>query len=80
MLNSMRKSLDYYTRNFGPYAHKEARIVEFPRVARFAQAFPGDHAIFRSHRLHRRPPIPTISIRSSTWWRMKWGTSGGRTR
>jgi len=41
MLNSMRKSLDYYTRNFGPYAHKEARIVEFPRVARFAQAFPG---------------------------------------
>ena len=41
MLNSMRKSLDYYTRNFGPYAHKEARIIEFPRVARFAQAFPG---------------------------------------
>jgi len=41
MLNSMRKSLDYCTRNFGPYAHKEARIVEFPRVARFAQAFPG---------------------------------------
>jgi hypothetical protein len=41
MLNSMRKSLDYYTRNFGPYAHKEARIIEFPRVERFAQAFPG---------------------------------------
>jgi ABC-type transport system involved in multi-copper enzyme maturation permease subunit len=41
MLNAMRKSLDYYTRNFGPYAHKEARIVEFPRVARFAQAFAG---------------------------------------
>ena len=41
MLNSMRKSLDYYTRNFGPYAHKEARILEFPRVAHFAQAFPG---------------------------------------
>jgi len=41
MLNSMRKSLDYYTRNFGRYAHKEARIIEFPRVERFAQAFPG---------------------------------------
>jgi ABC-2 type transport system permease protein len=41
MMNSMRKSLDYYTHNFGPYAHKEARIIEFPRVARFAQAFPG---------------------------------------
>ena len=41
MLNSMRKSLDYYNRNFGPYAQKEARIIEFPRVARFAQAFAG---------------------------------------
>ncbi len=41
MLNSMKKSLDYYTRNFGPYTHKEARIIEFPRVASFAQAFPG---------------------------------------
>jgi ABC-2 type transport system permease protein len=41
MMNSMKKSLDYYTKNFGPYYHKEARIIEFPRVARFAQAFPG---------------------------------------
>ncbi|HEV1287313.1 MAG TPA: M1 family aminopeptidase [Bryobacteraceae bacterium] len=41
MLKSIRKSLEYYTTNFGPYAHKEARIIEFPRVARFAQAFPG---------------------------------------
>ena len=41
MLSSMRKSLDYYTKNFGPYAHKQARIIEFPRIARFAQAFPG---------------------------------------
>ncbi len=41
MLKSVRTSLEYYTKNFGPYAHKEARIIEFPRVARFAQAFPG---------------------------------------
>ena len=41
MMNSMKKSLSYYIANFGPYAHKEARIIEFPRVARFAQAFPG---------------------------------------
>jgi ABC-2 type transport system permease protein len=41
MLNSIKKSLDYYTRNFGPYYHKEARIIEFPRVDSFAQAFPG---------------------------------------
>jgi ABC-type transport system involved in multi-copper enzyme maturation permease subunit len=41
MMNSIKKSLDYYTKNFGPYYHKEARIIEFPRVATFAQAFPG---------------------------------------
>jgi len=41
MLNSVEKSFAYYTRNFGPYPQKEARIVEFPRVAQFAQAFPG---------------------------------------
>jgi len=41
MLNSMRKSLEYYTANFGPYYHKQCRIIEFPRYADFAQAFPG---------------------------------------
>jgi ABC-2 type transport system permease protein len=41
MLNSIKKSLAYYTENYGPYYHKEARIIEFPRVAQFAQAFPG---------------------------------------
>jgi ABC-2 type transport system permease protein len=41
MLNSMQKSLEYYTANFGPYFHKQCRIIEFPRYATFAQAFPG---------------------------------------
>jgi ABC-2 type transport system permease protein len=41
MLNSMQKSLEYYTSNFGPYFHKQCRIIEFPRYATFAQAFPG---------------------------------------
>lgn len=41
MLRSVKKSLEYYTENFGPYYHKQARIIEFPRVASFAQAFPG---------------------------------------
>jgi ABC-2 type transport system permease protein len=41
MMNSMKKSLGYYTKNFGPYMQKEARIIEFPRVDTFAQAFPG---------------------------------------
>jgi len=41
MLNSMQKSLEYYTVNFGPYYHKQCRIIEFPRYESFAQAFPG---------------------------------------
>tara|TARA_B110000444_G_C18848206_1_gene603551 strand:+ start:1694 stop:5272 length:3579 start_codon:yes stop_codon:yes gene_type:complete len=41
MLNAVEKSLDYYTKNFGPYYHKQARIIEFPRFSTFAQAFPG---------------------------------------
>jgi ABC-2 type transport system permease protein len=41
MLKSMQKSIGYYTANFGPYYHKQCRIIEFPRYASFAQAFPG---------------------------------------
>ena len=41
MLDAVERSLDYYTKNFGPYMHKQCRIIEFPRYASFAQAFPG---------------------------------------
>ncbi|MFK7817992.1 MAG: M1 family aminopeptidase, partial [Planctomycetaceae bacterium] len=41
MVNSIKKSLQYYTEHFGPYKHKQARIIEFPRISNFAQAFPG---------------------------------------
>ncbi len=41
MVNSVRNSLKYFTENFGPYYHRQARIIEFPRYASFAQAFPG---------------------------------------
>ena len=41
MVNAVERSLDYYTKNFGPYTHKQCRIIEFPRFSTFAQAFPG---------------------------------------
>jgi ABC-2 type transport system permease protein len=41
MLKAVQKSLEYYTANFGPYYHKQCRIIEFPRFSSFAQAFPG---------------------------------------
>ena len=41
MIAAVKKSLAYYEKNFGPYYHKQARILEFPRYGSFAQAFPG---------------------------------------
>ncbi len=39
MIESMQKSLSYYEANFSPYQHSQARIMEFPGYASFAQAF-----------------------------------------
>ncbi len=41
MIAAVKKSLHYYTTNFGPYYQQECRIIEFPRYAAFAQSFPG---------------------------------------
>lgn len=40
MINGIKKGLDYYTKNFSPYQHRQVRILEFPRYATFAQSFP----------------------------------------
>ncbi len=40
MIRSVKASLDYFTQNFGPYQHRQVRIIEFPRYATFAQSFP----------------------------------------
>ncbi|MFY0688917.1 MAG: ABC-2 transporter permease [Cyclobacteriaceae bacterium] len=40
MVNSIKKSLDYYTENFSPYQHRQVRVIEFPRSSgMFAQSF-----------------------------------------
>ncbi|TDB68226.1 ABC transporter permease/M1 family aminopeptidase [Arundinibacter roseus] len=39
MMASMKKSLDYYSKNFSPYQFRQMRIMEFPRYASFAQSF-----------------------------------------
>jgi hypothetical protein len=41
MSSAIKDTLEYCTKNFGPYKHKQARIIEFPRIESFAQAFPG---------------------------------------
>ncbi len=39
MMGAMKKSLAYYSNAFGPYQHRQVRILEFPRYASFAQSF-----------------------------------------
>lgn len=40
MIEATKKSLAYYTEAFGPYQHRQLRILEFPGYATFAQSFP----------------------------------------
>jgi aminopeptidase N len=40
MMESAKKSLDYFSREFSPYQYRQFRILEFPAYARFAQSFP----------------------------------------
>jgi ABC-2 type transport system permease protein len=40
MIDGVKKSLDYFTANFSPYQYKTIKIVEFPKYALYAEAFP----------------------------------------
>ncbi|WP_293676991.1 M1 family aminopeptidase [uncultured Phenylobacterium sp.] len=39
MIGALRTGLDYFQANFSPYQFHQARIIEFPDYAQFAQAF-----------------------------------------
>ncbi|MDB4951904.1 MAG: hypothetical protein JWM27_4553 [Gemmatimonadetes bacterium] len=39
MVRAVKRSLAYYTEQFGPYQHRQVRILEFPRYAAYAQSF-----------------------------------------
>jgi hypothetical protein len=41
MIRGAKAALEYGSKQFGPYQHRELRIAEFPRYASFAQAAPG---------------------------------------
>ncbi len=40
MIDSTKKGLDYFSRNFGPYQFEQFRVLEFPLYRGFAQSFP----------------------------------------
>jgi ABC-2 type transport system permease protein len=44
MLDALAASLDYFQANFSPYQFTQARIVEFPDYASFAQSYPNTFA------------------------------------
>lgn len=39
MMDSMKSSLDYFTKNFSPFQFHQLRIIEFPRYGTFAESF-----------------------------------------
>jgi ABC-2 type transport system permease protein len=39
MIESTQDSIDFFSQNFGPYQHKQLRIIEFPGYRKFAQSF-----------------------------------------
>jgi hypothetical protein len=75
MLNSVKKSFEYYTKNFGPYPQKEARIIEFPRLAAFAEAFPGPCPTLSPSASSPASRSRTTSTWSFTWSRTRDGAS-----
>ncbi|MES2128911.1 MAG: M1 family aminopeptidase [Pseudomonadota bacterium] len=40
MVKGTQDALDYYTENFGPYPHRQVRILEFPLSQNYARSFP----------------------------------------
>ena len=40
MIRAIKKGLEYFTLEFSPYQHKQFRIIEFPRLRKFAQSLP----------------------------------------
>jgi ABC-2 type transport system permease protein len=40
MINGVKDSLEYFSREFSPYQYRQVRILEFPAYASFAQSFP----------------------------------------
>lgn len=40
MIEGVKQSLTYYSKNFSAYTHNQVRIIEFPRFENYAQSFP----------------------------------------
>ncbi len=77
MLDSMSRSLEYYAGAYGPYQHRELRIVEFPRYQGFAQSFatiiPYSESIHFTDDLRDEDELDMVSVITAhevahQWW------------
>jgi hypothetical protein len=78
MIAGVKDSLDYFTKNFRPYQHRQVRILEFPRYATFAQCFPNTipysesigfiAKVKRRTRRTRLPYYVTAHEVAHQWW------------
>ncbi len=84
MMESMRDSLDYFNQAFGPYQHKQMRIIEFPGYRRFAQSFAntvpysehiGFIADLRNKEELDMPYYVTAHEMAHQWWGHQVGTA-----
>jgi len=55
MIDSSKDSLDYFTQAFGPYQHKQLRIIEYPGYRSFALKFCQYSALFGKYRFYYGP-------------------------
>ncbi|MBU1822362.1 MAG: hypothetical protein KKG00_12745, partial [Bacteroidetes bacterium] len=58
MMTSMKKSLDYFSKNFAPYQFRQMRIMEFPRYSEFAQSFANTVPFSEGYRLYPESERP----------------------
>jgi len=76
ILRATKATLDYHARHFGPYPHRELRIVEFPRHrGTYARAYPTALALSEGFGLMARPEngidypfLVTAHEVSHQWW------------
>jgi ABC-2 type transport system permease protein len=73
-VRSMKASLSYYTKHFGPYESSALRIVEIPRYEKTARAHPNTVA-FSEHAFFARTNLPIDQLFFTTaheiahqWW------------
>ncbi len=74
-VRSMKASLEYFTRQFGPYPHDQLRIVEIPRYEGFGSAHPHTISFTEDYFLSRvregevdQPFYGTAHEVAHQWW------------